>query len=100
MTFVLRREWAHYAIDFYTPAVLLVALSWVSFWLDPSQIAARVTLGITRPIPPSTIAAYHRPYRLSTGFLSFSPPARFQCHVEFHHALPDAILRHSQSTAQ
>lgn len=46
VTFVLRREWAHYAIDFYTPAVLLVALSWVSFWLDPSQIAARVTLGI------------------------------------------------------
>ena len=35
-----------YMLDYYLPSTLLVAMSWVSFWLDPSAaIPGRTTLG-------------------------------------------------------
>ena len=45
MTFTLERNWGHYVIDFFVPAALLVGLSWMSFWFDPTQVAGRISLG-------------------------------------------------------
>ena len=32
-------------MDYYIPSILLVSMSWVSFWLEPSAIPGRTTLG-------------------------------------------------------
>ncbi|EEB15269.1 Acetylcholine receptor protein subunit delta precursor, putative [Pediculus humanus corporis] len=43
--FQLEREIGHYIMDFYVPSILLVVVSWVSFWLDPNAVPGRTTLG-------------------------------------------------------
>ena len=45
-TFVLQRDVGYYIIQVYVPSVLIVILSWVSFWLDCGAIPARITLGV------------------------------------------------------
>ena len=37
----------YYIFQMYIPCVCIVALSWVSFWIDPEAIPARVGLSIT-----------------------------------------------------
>ncbi|XP_022240603.1 glutamate-gated chloride channel-like [Limulus polyphemus] len=46
-TFSLRREFSYYMIEVYVPIMLLVIVSWISFWLDVHAVPARVALGIT-----------------------------------------------------
>ena len=36
---------SQYYLDYYIPSILLVSMSWVSFWLEPSAIPGRTTLG-------------------------------------------------------
>ena len=43
--FSLDRQIGHYVIDYYVPSVLLVVMSWISFWLHPSAVPGRTTLG-------------------------------------------------------
>lgn len=43
--FQLEREVGHYIMDYYVPSILLVVVSWVSFWLDPNAVPGRTTLG-------------------------------------------------------
>ncbi|KAL0269984.1 UNVERIFIED_CONTAM: hypothetical protein PYX00_007546 [Menopon gallinae] len=43
--FQLAREVGHYIMDYYVPSILLVVVSWVSFWLDPNAVPGRTTLG-------------------------------------------------------
>lgn len=43
--FELAREVGHYIMDYYVPSILLVVVSWVSFWLDPNAVPGRTTLG-------------------------------------------------------
>ena len=38
-------ETEQYYLDYYIPSILLVSMSWVSFWLEPSAIPGRTTLG-------------------------------------------------------
>ena len=45
VTFYLERELGHYILDYYIPSMLLVAMSWVAFWLHPSAVPGRTTLG-------------------------------------------------------
>ncbi|XP_039275326.1 pH-sensitive chloride channel 2-like, partial [Nilaparvata lugens] len=45
LTFVLAREFGYYLMDYYLPSVLLVILSWMTFWLEPNSIPTRVSLG-------------------------------------------------------
>lgn len=41
-----RRRYEFYLIQVYAPTLLIVMLSWVSFWLNTDAIPARVSLGI------------------------------------------------------
>ena len=47
MTVHFQRRTMYYIFQMYIPCVCIVALSWVSFWIDPHAIPARVGLGIT-----------------------------------------------------
>ncbi|XP_071088243.1 glycine receptor subunit alpha-2-like isoform X2 [Haliotis cracherodii] len=44
--FTLKRDIRYYIIQVYVPSILIVVLSWVSFWLDLESIPARVSLGV------------------------------------------------------
>ncbi|KAK3764917.1 hypothetical protein RRG08_025437 [Elysia crispata] len=44
--FFLRRQFGYYIAQVYIPSVLIVVLSWVSFWIDIDAIPARVSLGL------------------------------------------------------
>lgn len=48
LRFQLRRNRGVYIIQSYMPSILLVAMSWVSFWISQSAVPARVTLGWCR----------------------------------------------------
>ncbi|XP_032381717.1 glycine receptor subunit beta [Etheostoma spectabile] len=44
--FKLRRQVGFYLMGVYAPTLLIVVLSWLSFWINPDASAARVPLGI------------------------------------------------------
>ena len=39
--FILQREIGQYILEYYVPSLLLVSMSWVSFWLDPNAVPGR-----------------------------------------------------------
>ncbi|EEC07513.1 gamma-aminobutyric acid A recptor, subunit alpha, putative [Ixodes scapularis] len=45
--FHLQRSLGYHMVQSYLPTVLIVVISWVSFWLDVESIPARTTLGVT-----------------------------------------------------
>ncbi|VVC24739.1 Neurotransmitter-gated ion-channel, conserved site,Gamma-aminobutyric acid A receptor/Glycine receptor [Cinara cedri] len=45
LTFLLAREYGFYLMDYYVPGILLVTISWVSFWMAPDATPARVAIG-------------------------------------------------------
>ncbi|EDO38597.1 predicted protein, partial [Nematostella vectensis] len=45
-TIVLKRRLMYYVYGYYLPAGLVVFLSWISFWIDPRSVPARVSLGV------------------------------------------------------
>jgi len=51
---VFKREFSYYLIQIYIPCCMLVVVSWVSFWLDPTSIPARVSLGVTTLLTMAT----------------------------------------------
>ena len=51
---IFRREFSYYLIQIYIPCIMLVIVSWVSFWLDPNAIPARVSLGVTTLLTMAT----------------------------------------------
>ncbi|XP_031573468.1 gamma-aminobutyric acid receptor subunit beta-4-like [Actinia tenebrosa] len=46
-TFTFKRRLEYFIITIVTPAVILVILSWCSFWIVPDAIPARISLSIT-----------------------------------------------------
>ncbi|XP_013380619.1 glycine receptor subunit alpha-2-like [Lingula anatina] len=44
--FVLRRDIQYYIVQTYVPSMLIVALSWVAFWISYDSVPARITLGL------------------------------------------------------
>lgn len=44
--FQFRRNIGYYVIQMYIPTLLIVMLSWVSFWLNANSVPGRVTLGV------------------------------------------------------
>ncbi|XP_055515523.1 gamma-aminobutyric acid receptor subunit delta isoform X2 [Leucoraja erinacea] len=55
LRFRLRRNRGVYIIQSYMPSILLVAMSWVSFWISQSAVPARVSLGITTVLTMTTL---------------------------------------------
>ncbi|KAM4701295.1 gamma-aminobutyric acid receptor subunit rho-3 [Discoglossus pictus] len=55
INFILRRHIFFFVLQTYFPAMLMVMLSWVSFWIDRRAVPARVSLGITTVLTMSTI---------------------------------------------
>ena len=51
---IFKREFSYYLITIYVPCCMLVIVSWVSFWLDPNAVPARVSLGVTTLLTMST----------------------------------------------
>ena len=42
----MHRSIGYHLIQSYLPSILIVAISWVSFWMDIDCVPARVTLGV------------------------------------------------------
>ncbi|XP_069495361.1 gamma-aminobutyric acid receptor subunit rho-3 isoform X4 [Ambystoma mexicanum] len=55
INFILRRHIFFFVLQSYFPSILMVMLSWVSFWIDRRAVPARVSLGITTVLTMSTI---------------------------------------------
>ncbi|XP_055260583.1 glycine receptor subunit beta [Moschus berezovskii] len=49
--FTLRRQVGFYMMGVYAPTLLIVVLSWLSFWINPDASAARVPLGLMSQMP-------------------------------------------------
>ncbi|CAH1256288.1 GABRB1 [Branchiostoma lanceolatum] len=45
LSFILHRQAFYFIFQTYIPSILLVVLSWVSFWINPEAVPARVALG-------------------------------------------------------
>ncbi|XP_002730865.2 glycine receptor subunit alpha-2-like [Saccoglossus kowalevskii] len=54
--FTFTRLLGYYWISYYVPSMLLVILSWVSFWINPLASPARVALGVTIVLTVTTQA--------------------------------------------
>ncbi|XP_071043385.1 glycine receptor subunit alpha-2 [Parasteatoda tepidariorum] len=54
VVFTLRRRLGYYLFHTYIPTCLIVIMSWVSFWIKPEAVPARVTLGVTSLLTLST----------------------------------------------
>ncbi|XP_010888402.1 gamma-aminobutyric acid receptor subunit rho-3 isoform X2 [Esox lucius] len=55
INFILRRHIFFFMLQAYFPTMLMVLLSWVSFWIDRRAVPARVSLGMTTVLTMSTI---------------------------------------------
>ncbi|XP_025922063.1 glycine receptor subunit alpha-4 [Apteryx rowi] len=58
--FHLERQMGYYLIQMYIPSLLIVILSWVSFWISMDAAPARVGLGITTVLTMTTQSAGSR----------------------------------------
>ncbi|KAI8499711.1 hypothetical protein Bbelb_227620 [Branchiostoma belcheri] len=53
--FLLHRQAFYFIFQTYIPSILLVVLSWVSFWINAEAVPARVALGITTVLTMTTL---------------------------------------------
>lgn len=68
--FTLRRQVGFYLMGVYAPTLLIVVLSWLSFWINPDASAARVPLGEYRRCP---VFSHDGQVMWSVSFSSFLP---------------------------
>lgn len=55
--FELQRSIGFHLVQSYLPTILVVVISWVSFWMDVEAVPGRVTLGITTLLTVSSKAS-------------------------------------------
>ncbi|ELT96399.1 hypothetical protein CAPTEDRAFT_94740, partial [Capitella teleta] len=53
-TFWLERLYGFYLLQDYIPSVFIVILSWLSFWISPEAVPARISLGVTTVLTMAT----------------------------------------------
>ncbi|RUS79105.1 hypothetical protein EGW08_013115, partial [Elysia chlorotica] len=58
--FYLQRTSSYYVAQVFVPSVLIVVLSWVSFWLDIDAVPARISLGLLTVLTMTTMSANAR----------------------------------------
>ena len=58
--FVLRRDIGYFLIQVYVPTILIVILSWVSFWINIDASPARVSLGLLTVLTTTTMSGAAR----------------------------------------
>ncbi|KAL1506056.1 hypothetical protein ABEB36_005487 [Hypothenemus hampei] len=56
LSFKLQRNIGYFIFQTYLPSILIVMLSWVSFWINHEATSARVALGITTVLTMTTIS--------------------------------------------
>ncbi|XP_075973508.1 secretory chloride channel isoform X2 [Anticarsia gemmatalis] len=56
-TFKLGREVGYYLMDYFIPSMMIVAMSWVTFWLQADASAPRITLGTSTMLSFITLAS-------------------------------------------
>ena len=54
VTIPLKRRYQFYLIQIFAPSIMIVILSWISFWLNTDAIPARVSLGILTVLTKSS----------------------------------------------
>ena len=54
-SFLLQRQLGYYVLQEFIPTILIVALSWVGFWIDERSVPVRVSLGITTVLAITTL---------------------------------------------
>jgi len=54
--FKLTRDLGYYLIQVYVPSILIVILSWVSFWINVESSPARVTIGLLTVLTATTMS--------------------------------------------
>nr|XP_027234819.1 glycine receptor subunit alpha-1-like [Penaeus vannamei] len=54
IVFTFKRRLGYYLFHTYVPTCLIVIMSWISFWIRPEAVPARVTLGVTSLLTLST----------------------------------------------
>ena len=55
LRFVFTRHIGHYLTRVYIPAILIVSMSWLSFFIDPTSVPARVALSIMTVLTMTTL---------------------------------------------
>ena len=55
-SFRAERLFNHYVIKFIIPLILIVAMSWVVFWIDPTEAGSQLSVAVTAAL---TLIAYH-----------------------------------------
>jgi len=60
VSFVLRRDIGFFLIQVYVPSILIVILSWVSFWINIESSPARVSIGMLTVLTTTTMSAIAR----------------------------------------
>ncbi|KFO70244.1 Gamma-aminobutyric acid receptor subunit pi, partial [Cuculus canorus] len=53
--FNLKRNILYFILETYVPSILLVVLSWVSFWISQSSVPARICIGVTTVLTMTTL---------------------------------------------
>ena len=54
MQFHLERQYGFFMLQTYVPTILIVILSWISFWINMDAIPARISLGVTTVLTMAT----------------------------------------------
>ena len=68
--FYLERTYGYYLAQVYLPSILVVILSWVSFWLDIDAVPARISLGLLTGMYCLDVGGGVLPARISLGLLT------------------------------
>ncbi|PVD20660.1 hypothetical protein C0Q70_18818 [Pomacea canaliculata] len=67
--FKLKRQVGYYIAQVYVPSVLIVILSWVSFWIDLDATPARVSLGLLTVLTLTTQSTGEKAYLPRVSYL-------------------------------
>lgn len=81
--FHLERQMGYYLIQMYIPSLLIVILSWVSFWINMDAAPARVGLGITTVLTMTTQSSGSRASLPKVSFQHKNGGKKYYFHLTF-----------------